>query len=151
MTRLAAAAAIAAMMSLQVQANSITVTPDTQEQIEQEIYYGELNLLACLVCAEAGGEDLYGKRLVVDVVLNRVGDPAFPNTITEVIYQDWQFSPVKDGGLERAFWNVNDDCFTAVAMEAASRTNSEILYFTAGGYGQYGTPLFQHGGHYFSK
>lgn len=136
-------------MSLPVQAYEIT--PDTQDQIEEEIYYGELNLLACLVYAEAGSEDLYGKRLVVDAVLNRVDDPRFPDTIEDVIYQKYQFSPVLDGGLERSFWNVTDDCFKAVSMEIAQRTNSEVLWFTAGGYGQYGTPSFKYGGHYFSK
>lgn len=140
---------LAAMMSLPVQAYEIT--QDTHDQIEEEVYYGELNLLACLVYAEAGGEDLYGKRLVVDAVLNRVDDPRFPDTITDVIYQKYQFSPVLDGGLERAFWNVSDDCFKAVSMEIAQRTNSEVLWFTAGGYGQYGTPLFKYGGHCFSK
>ena len=124
---------------------------DTQAQIDEEIYQGELQLLACVVYAEAGNQDMTGKRLVAGTILNRVDSAAYPNSITEVVYQPGQFSCVKDGNLDRAFWNVTDDCFKAVTAELAQRTDKSILYFTAGGYGQYGTPAFQHGGHWFSK
>ena len=124
---------------------------DTQEQINEEIYEGELQLLACLVYAEAGNQDMNGKKLVADVVLNRVDDPRFPGTITDVIYQPMQFSCVNDGGLDKAFFNVTDKCFTAVSEEVQNRANSEILYFTAGGYGKYGVPDFQYGDHWFCK
>lgn len=124
---------------------------DTQTQINEEIYQGELQLLACVVYAEAGNQDMTGKRLVVDTILNRVDSPQYPNSITEVIYQQNQFSCVTDGNLNKAFWNVTDECFTAVSEELVSRTDSSILYFTAGGYGQYGTPAYKHGSHYFSR
>jgi N-acetylmuramoyl-L-alanine amidase len=124
---------------------------DTQTQINEEIYQGELQLLACVVYAEAGNQDMTGKRLVVDTILNRVDSPQYPNSITEVIYQQNQFSCVTDGNLDKAFWNVTEDCFTAVSEELAQRTDSSILYFTAGGYGQYGTPAYKHGSHYFSR
>lgn len=124
---------------------------DTDEQIEGEITEGELELLACLVWAEARGEDQMGKRLVVDVVLNRVDSPSFPSTITDVIYQRYQFSPVLDGSLQKAFTEVTPECYEAVAAELEQRTDSEILYFTAGGYGRYGTPAYRAGNHWFCK
>jgi spore germination cell wall hydrolase CwlJ-like protein len=65
---------------------------DTPEQIAEEEYYDTLDLLALCVEAEAGDQDLYGKRLVVDVVLNRVDSPDFPDTIAEVITQVRQFA-----------------------------------------------------------
>lgn len=130
--------------------NTIEITiPDTAETIAMEDYYAELTLLACLVQAEAGNQDMRGKRLVVDTVLNRVDHPDFPDTITDVIYQKYQFSTVWDGALERAYWTVTEDCYEAVRLELEGRMDPNVLYFTAFGYGQYGTPAYQAGDHYF--
>jgi len=121
-------------------------------QLEQEEYLGELELLAALVEAESGNQDLKGKRLVTDVVLNRVESDRFPNTITEVIYQDYQFSTVLDGALERATWNISDESFEAVrleALESEERLDEEILFFTAGGYNPYCIPGYKYQDHYF--
>ena len=145
--RITAMAMTAALLLTPIEARAM----DTQAQIEEETYQGELQLLACVVFAEAGNQDMTGKRLVAATILNRVDSPQYPNTITEVIYQSGQFSCVKDGNLDKAFWNVTADCFTAVTAELAQRTDNSILYFTAGGYGQYGTPAYQHGSHYFSR
>lgn len=120
----------------------------TPDDIAEEEYWDSLELLACCVMAEAEGEDLMGKRMVVDVVLNRVDDPDFPDTITEVITQKYQFSSYWDGRLEKA--DPTEDCFTAVKMELEERTYPDILFFTAGRYSNYGTPWKQHGNHYFS-
>lgn len=127
------------------------LSQDTQQQINEEIRQGELQLLACLVYAEAGNQDLYGKRLVADTVLNRVDSPEYPGSISGVIYQSGQFSCVTDGGLDRAFFSVTDDCFKAVSMEIESRTDPQVMFFTAYGYGQYGEPYMQYGDHYFSR
>ena len=64
----------------------------------------EMALIAQLVQAEAGNQDLKGKRLVADVVLNRVDSEKFPNTIEEVIFQKEpvQFSVTVSGAFERA-------------------------------------------------
>lgn len=59
--------------------------------------------LCRIVEAEAGTEDENGKLLVANVVLNRVKNEAFPDTVTEVVYQKQgekaQFSPVSDGKI----------------------------------------------------
>ena len=49
-------------------------------------------LLARLVYLEARNQPVVGQRCVVEVVLNRMLDSRFPNTIHEVIYQKNQFS-----------------------------------------------------------
>lgn len=126
------------------------VPEDTPEQIEEEIREDELQMLAILVMAEAGNQDMKGKQLVVDVVLNRVDDPGWPDTISEVINQPWQFSPMKDGGFERAAKTVTEDCFTAVALELEGRLDYSIHYFCAGGYSSYGTRAYKYGDHYFN-
>ena len=63
-------------------------TEDTEEQIQEEIRLGDMELMAQLVEAEAGNQPFEGKCLVVDVILNRVESPDWPNTIEEVIFQD---------------------------------------------------------------
>ena len=123
----------------------------TEEQIEEEEMMDSLELLAQLVEAEAGNQDQIGKRLVVDVVLNRVDSENFPNTIEEVIYQTNQFSCVADGGLERAGYRMTEEDYDIVMAEIYERLNYEVLFFTAGDYSQYCEPLFQHGAHYFGK
>lgn len=123
--------------------------PATEEEIEEENYEGELEHLAILVHAEAGNQDQIGKRLVVDVVLNRVDDPDFPDTIDDVIWQKYQFSTIWDGAYDSAEWTVTQSDYDAVSAELDQRLDSEILFFTAGEYGKYGTPAYQHGDHYF--
>lgn len=129
-----------------------TCDVDLEYQIEFEDYMGELELLANLVEAESGNQDLKGKRLVADVVLNRVESDRFPNTITEVIYQDYQFSTVLDGALERASWHISDESFEAVrleALESEERLDEDILFFTYGEYNKHCEPAYQYGSHYF--
>lgn len=55
-------------------------------------------LLEKIAMAEAESEDTEGKALVMLVVLNRVWNERFPDTIEEVIMQDGAFTPVSNGG-----------------------------------------------------
>ncbi|MFW6257136.1 MAG: spore cortex-lytic enzyme [Bacillota bacterium] len=57
----------------------------------------ELNQLARIIHAEARGEPYEGKVAVGAVMLNRVKDPAFPNTLSGVIYQPLAFESVANG------------------------------------------------------
>lgn len=125
---------------------------DEQEEIRNEIFYGELEELAILVQAESGNQDELGKRYVADCVLNRVDDKAFPDTIHDVIYQinPTQFSTVTDGSYEKAEYSVTEDCFQIVLDEYENRTDSEIIYFRTDKYSDSGHKAFKHGDHYFS-
>ncbi len=62
----------------------------------------DLNLLARLVYAEARGESYTGQVAVASVVLNRVKNPSFPNSVAGVIYQPGAFSVVSDGQINLA-------------------------------------------------
>ena len=57
----------------------------------------DIYLLAKCVHAEARGEPYVGQVAVAAVILNRVKDPNFPNTISGVIYQPWAFTAINDG------------------------------------------------------
>lgn len=57
----------------------------------KEVDFDDLYLLARLVESEAGNESYETKMMVASVVMNRVADSRFPNSIREVIYQKGQF------------------------------------------------------------
>jgi len=59
----------------------------------------DTNLLARCVNAEARGEPYLGQVAVAAVILNRIPDPAFPNTIADIVYQPRAFSSVDDGQI----------------------------------------------------
>ena len=59
----------------------------------------DLNLLARAVYSEARGEPYVGQVAVAAVVLNRVKNSSFPNTISGVIYQPGAFTAVADGQI----------------------------------------------------
>lgn len=128
---------------------TVPVTELTEEQIEEEMYYDSLEMLAACVEAEAANQGLEGKRLVVDVILNRVDSSEFPNSITEVIMQPYHFSSYWDGRMETTV--PTDETFEAVRLELEHRSNTEILYFTAGEWPAYGTRWRKVGDHYFAK
>lgn len=131
---------------------------DTEEQIKEEIRLGDMEMLALLVHAEAGCEDLEGKRLVADVVLNRRDAGWADGTVEGVIFQTLgdvaQFSTTVDGAYDRAGWEITDSDFLAAQLEfevePERRLDNKIMYFRAGTWSNYGTRAYRHGGHYFS-
>lgn len=85
------------------------------------------HLLARLIHAEAQGEPYSGKLGVANVVLNRVKDNRFPNTIKDVIYQKNQFSPVRNGKINNT---PNNDSVRAAKEALAGKNNVPgALYF----------------------
>lgn len=127
----------------------VEVTPEPAEPEFYGVTQEEINLIALVTMAEAEGECEEGKRLVIDTILNRVDSKHFPNTISDVIYQKSQFTSMWNGRVDRCY--VKEDICQLVREELKSRTNTDVVFFTAGNYGRYGTPLFQVGNHYFSR
>lgn len=120
----------------------------TPEELEDELYCDSLELLAICVEAEAGNQGLKGKRLVADVILNRVDSDKFPNNIEGVITQSNQFSSYTDGGMDKVI-EPSEETIKAVQMELGSRLDCDILYFTAGRYNPYCKPAYKYKDHYF--
>jgi len=88
----------------------------------------DYQVLLKIVQSEAGGEDLKGKLLVANVVLNRVEVGFCGNTITEVVFAPGQFSPVASGRIFR----VVPDETTIEAVELALKGEDQsqgALYF----------------------
>ena len=64
---------------------------------DQREQMNEVQLLARIIAAEARGEPLAGQVAVGAVILNRMQDPAFPNTLSGVIFQPNAFESVSNG------------------------------------------------------
>lgn len=88
----------------------------------------EFYLLAKLIHAEARGEPLDGQVAVGAVVFNRLKDPRFPKTLAGVIYEDEQFTPVKDGTID-----LTPDAQALLAAELALNgldpTNGSMFFY----------------------
>ncbi len=88
-------------------------------------------LMARLVSAEAKGEPYAGKVAVATVILNRLDNADFPDTIKAVIYQKdsgyYAFTPVQNGTIINA---ADAESKKAVTEAIASRGLSKgSLYF----------------------
>ncbi len=123
----------------------------------------EIRMLERIVQAEAGGEDMVGKILIVNVILNRIADDSFPDNVEDVIFQnkdgEYQFSPVDD----KSYWSVDisDNTKEAVIRALEGEDYSKgALYFVARKRTKSSSArwfddnldwLFKHGGHEFYK
>ena len=88
----------------------------------------DLYLLAKLVHSEARGESYTGQVAVAAVVLNRVDDSRFPNTIAGVIYQPWAFTAINDGQFNL---EPNQTAYQAAkdAMNGWDPTYGAVYYY----------------------
>ncbi|MCD7824581.1 MAG: cell wall hydrolase [Clostridiaceae bacterium] len=115
---------------------------------EEESY-----LLAKIAMAEAESEDTEGKALVMLVVLNRVWNDEFPDTIEEVIYQSGQFSPIANGRFDKV--EPDADCWAALDLIMLDKWDESMgaTYFESKSESTWHSEhlkfLFQHGNHYF--
>ena len=73
-----------------------------------------LQLIARAINGEARGEPYEGQVAVGAVILNRVKDSKFPNTVAGVIYQKGAFTAVSDGQI-----NLNPDSTAKKAAQDA--------------------------------
>lgn len=126
---------------------------------ESQMPKSEYDTLLRIVEAEATGEDLEGKMLIANVILNRVADERFPDTIEEVVWQQIggaaQFQPTVDGRINTV--EISAQTIEAVDRVLAGEDASQgALYFMArdasdstsvGWFDKALIPLFQHGGH----
>lgn len=104
-----AATASAATKSA-VKAKKVTAKKDTKKKettkkaaVKKKAAYTktELRLMASIINCEAGAESYQGKLAVGIVIMNRIHSKSFPSTLRKVIYQKYQFSPVRNGSLNK--------------------------------------------------
>ena len=114
-----------------------------EQQVENQSENGEIislseqdySVLLRIVEAEATDEDVKGRMLVANVVLNRVNcTTEFPDNVTDVVFDTtggvYQFSPIEDG----RYWSVeiSDKTREAVHRVLCGEDESQgALYFMA--------------------
>lgn len=67
------------------------------ERLQRYISENEMYNLIMISCSEAGCESYEGKVAVAATVLNRMEDPAFPDDVYGVVFQQYQFSSASNG------------------------------------------------------
>ena len=110
---------------------SINKNEDVAEEETQAVMSlsdEQLNLLSKLVAAEARGESYEGQVAVAAVVLNRVKDSRFPDSIEGVIYQKNAFSVVRDGYIDA---QPTEESYKAAkdALYGSDPTNDAIYFW----------------------
>lgn len=88
----------------------------------------DVNLLARAIYGEARGEPYNGMVAVGAVILNRVKNSNFPNTIAGVIYQSGAFTAVSDGQINLT---PNSQSISAArdALNGWDPSNGALYYF----------------------
>lgn len=101
----------------------------------------EVTLLAALIQCEAY-QDYDCLLAVATVIMNRVADPRFGNTITEVIYASGQFEPVWTGRLDEVLLQGPTSLSMQVAQDAVNGARlaavADCYYFLYAGTGHAG-------------
>lgn len=90
----------------------------------------DIQLMARAINGEARGEPYEGQVAVGAVILNRVKDSRFPNTIAGVIYQSGAFTAVSDGQINVPI-EENSTVYKAAedAMNGWDPTGGCVYYF----------------------
>lgn len=92
------------------------------DYVEEDLYW-----LSRAIYSESGNQPMKGRIAVGTVILNRVANEAFPNTIKEVIFAPRQFSPVANGTIF-----LTPDAESVIAAKLCldgAREAGECLYF----------------------
>lgn len=96
---------------------SETLTYKYNRKMDIEITDEEYEVLCRIVEAEAGDQDVYGRILVANVILNRVRyKKEFANNIIDVVFEPNQFAPTRDG----SYYTVKVDDLTKEAVNRAT-------------------------------
>ncbi len=87
----------------------------------------DLYWLSRAIYAESGNQPMKGRIAVGTVILNRVEDPSFPDSIEDVIFAPGQFSPVANGTIYRE--PDKDSLVAAKLCLDGVREADDCLYF----------------------
>jgi N-acetylmuramoyl-L-alanine amidase len=87
----------------------------------------EVSILERVVEAEATDQNKESKMNVCSVIINRVKDDDFPDTVKEVVFQKRQFSPIQDGRYYKV--NVSKSTKEAVREVIKDGVINEALFF----------------------
>ncbi len=130
-----------------------------QAVYENQMSQDDYNTLLQIVEAEATGGDMRSKMIVAQVVLNRVQDSHFPDTIYDVVWQKAQFQPTSDGRIYSC--SITDSTVEAVdrVLQGEDYSQGALFFFaredsdsaSASWFDSSLVKIFEYGGHeYFT-
>ncbi len=130
---------LARVFNLTVGFDSLTgqVLLNHQEGVEPYLTSGDaaydndtLYWLSRIIYCESGNQPLVGKIAVGNVVMNRVNDSRFPDTLYDVLFQTNQFTPAATGSIYR---DPNWDSVVAAKLVMDGAQVTDALFFNAAG------------------
>ncbi len=133
------------------EANTMTIMVDGGLPISKE----DFEILCRITEAEAGGEDTKGRTLVANVIMNRVRDKRFPNSVRDVVFQPDQFEPTRDGAYEKVSVSLLTQEAVTAALNGTDYSQGAVYFRAVKGlsadcwHERALTALFTHGGHRF--
>lgn len=113
------------------QEQAVDVTEDTEAKMSRPSLppvTDEVYLLARLIHAESRGEPFSGKVAVGAVIINRLHDPRFPDSIWEIIFKRGEFCTVRD---DQVNLTPNDESIRAAryAMAGWDPTGGAVYFY----------------------
>lgn len=121
--RLDGAVSIEAGAMLQV------VNPSILDNEAEPFTENDMLLLAKITQVEAGYESYEGQLAVANVILNRVKNSKFPNTIHDVIYSGNQFPPAHNGLLDKSEPNASVLRAAKDALNGKNNVEDAVYFF----------------------
>lgn len=126
----------------------IVNSPEQEDVQARQISDSDRDLIAQTIAAEAENQPLEGKILIAHVILNRVDNEAFPDTVEGVISAPGQFTTWHNGQIQKAVPSVED--YEAVKLALRGENQEPVFFFRNQHYHGCGKPYTQVGDHYFS-
>lgn len=113
------------------------------EETEVQVHMTDDDIIAAVVMAEAGNQDMLGMVAVATVILNRCD--YYNLSVTEVVEAPNQFSYPYYGKVSRSAYRAVE-----IARENRDLLPSTLMWFRTGTYHDIGQPYEKLGDHYFS-
>ncbi|GLX66527.1 cell wall hydrolase [Paenibacillus glycanilyticus] len=115
----------------------------------------DLTLLAKISQVEAGRESYEGQLAIANVILNRVKDSRFPDSIHDVIYSGRQFPPAHNGLLDKSKPNASAMRAAKDALNGKNNVYDAVYFFnpnvTQGSFWNNLEVVAKIGGHNFAR
>lgn len=117
------------------------------------------NILERIVEAEAGDQDIAGRQMVANVIINRMLSEEFPDSVKGVVFAHRQFSPVSNGSYYRAHVSALTKKAVEKALKEKDNTKGALYFMYRAGsdagnvswFDRDLTRLYEYGCHEFFK
>ena len=145
----------AAADSLTLATSQETVISDTKEITipcawsDITITLSDFELMCRTVYCEAGNQPIETQIMAALTILNRLSSENYPDTVTEVIYQDSQYSVTEWPDFDQYGWTSSVEQAVTYALEVNEHPG-DMYYFRTDHYHPFGQPYTVSGDLYFS-